>query len=55
MITVILEVSKHLFKCCILLEINFQTRVFGYPNKCVWRSNHACLDLFFTGYQGASL
>ena len=40
---------------CILLEIDFQTHVFGYPNTCVWISNHACLDLFFTGYQGASM
>ena len=51
MIIVILEVNKHLFKYCILLEIDFQTHVFGYPNTCVWISNHACLDLFFTGYQ----
>ena len=35
--------------------IHFQTHVFGYPNTCVWISNHACLDLFFTGYQGASM
>ena len=40
---------------CILLEIDFQTHLFGYPNTCVWISNHACLDLFFTGYQGASM
>ena len=30
MIAVILEVNKHLFKYCILLEIDFQTHVFGY-------------------------
>ena len=47
---VILEVNKHLFEYCILLEIDFQTHVFGYPNTCIWISNHACLDLFFTGY-----
>ena len=29
--------------------------VFGYPNTCVWISNHAYLELFFTGYQGASM
>ena len=29
---------------CILLEIDFQTHA--------WISNHVCLDLFFTGYQG---
>ena len=69
MIILILEVNKHLFKDCILLEIDFQThvfgypnvrldiltRVFGYPNTCVWISNHACLDLFFTEYQGVSM
>lgn len=31
------------------------THVLGYPNMCVWISNHACLVLFFTGYQGASM
>ena len=69
MIILILEVNKHLFKDCNLLEIDFQThafgypnacldiltRVFGYPNTCVWISNHACLDLFFTEYQGVSM
>ena len=40
---------------CIFFEIDFQTHVFGYPNTCFWISNHACLDLFFTGYQGASM
>ena len=43
MITVIVEVNKHLFKYCILLEIDHQTHVFGYPKTCVWISNHACL------------
>ena len=52
MITVILEVSKQLFKYCILLQTDFQTHVLGYPNTYVWISNHAILDLFFTGYQG---
>ena len=52
MIIIILEVNKHLFKYCIILGIDFQTHVFGYPNTCVLISNHACLDLFFTGYQG---
>ena len=33
---VILEVNKHLFEYCILLEIDFQTHVFGYPYTCVW-------------------
>ena len=55
MIAVILEVSKHLFKYCILLEIDFQRHVFRYPNTCVWISNHVSLNLFFTGYQGASM
>jgi len=36
MITVILEVNKHLFKYCILLQTDFQTRVFGYLKTCVW-------------------
>ena len=45
MIIVILEVNKHLFKYYILLEIDFQTHVFGYPNTCVWVSNHACDEL----------
>ena len=36
----------------ILLEIDFQTHVFGYLIMRVWISNHACLDLFFTGYHG---
>ena len=36
-------------------KIDFQTHVFGYPNMCVWISNHAGLDLFFTGYQGVSM
>ena len=35
MIILILEVNKHLFKDCILLEIDFQTHVFGYPNVCL--------------------
>ena len=30
MVTLILEVYKHLFKYCILLEIDFQRHVFGY-------------------------
>ena len=52
MIIIILEVNKHLFKYCIILRIDFQTHVFGYPNTCVLISSHACLDVFFTGYQG---
>ena len=36
MIIVILEVNKHLFKYCILLEIDFQTHVFGYLITRVW-------------------
>ena len=40
MSTVILEVNKHFFKYCIFLEID------------IWTSNHACSDVFFTGYQG---
>ena len=40
MTTVMLEVNKDFFKYCIFLEID------------VWMSNHACLDFFFTGYQG---
>ena len=36
MITIILEVNKHLFKYCIILEIDFQTRVFGYLITRVW-------------------
>ena len=55
MVTVILELNKRLFKYCILLEIDFQTHMFGYPNTCVWIPNHECLDLFFTGYQGESM
>ena len=55
MLILILEVNKNLFEYCILLEIDFQTHVFGYPNTCVWISNHACLDLFFTEYQGVSM
>ena len=47
MIILILEVNKHLFKDCILLEIDFQTHVSGYPN--------VCMDLFFTEYQGVSM
>ena len=39
MIIAILEVNKHLFKYCMLLEIDFQTHVFGYLNTCV-------LDIF---------
>ena len=45
MITVIVEVNKHLFKYCILLEIDYQIHVFGYPKTCVWISNHACLRI----------
>ena len=52
MIIVILEFNKHLIIHCILLEIGFQTHMFGYPNVCVWMSSRPCLDLFFTGYQG---
>ena len=33
---VILEVNKHLFEYCILLEIDFQTQVFGYLITRVW-------------------
>ena len=55
MIILILEVNKNLFEYGILLEIDFQTHVFGYPYTCVWISNHACLDLFFTEYQGVSM
>ena len=36
MITIILEVNKHLFKYCIILEIDFQTHVFGYLITRVW-------------------
>ena len=32
--------------------LDILTRVFGYLITRVWISNHACLDLFFTGYQG---
>ena len=39
----------------ILLEIDFQTLVFRYPNMCLSISNHVCLELFFTGYQRASM
>ena len=39
------------FRNCPLLEPG---SVFGYFNTCVWISNHACLDLFFTD-QGASM
>ena len=35
MIILILEVNKHLFKDCNLLEIDFQTHVFGYSNVCL--------------------
>ena len=44
MIIIILEVNKHLFKYCIILGIDFQTHVFGYPNTCVLISNqgHPC-------------
>ena len=35
MIIIILVVNKHLFKYCIILGIDFQTHVFGYPNTCV--------------------
>ena len=39
MSAVILEVNKDFFKYCIFFKID------------VW-SNHACLDVFITGYQG---
>ena len=36
MITVILEVNKHLSKYCIFLEIDFETHVFGCQITRVW-------------------
>ena len=39
-LTVILEVNKHLLKYCILLEIDFQTHVFGSALYRVSRGIH---------------
>ena len=36
MSTLILEANKRLFMYCILLQTDFQTHVFEYPNICVW-------------------
>ena len=36
MITVILEVNKHLFKYGVFLEIDFETHMFGCLITCVW-------------------
>ena len=40
MITLILEVKKHFFSYCILLEIDLQTHLFRYPYMFVWISKH---------------